>query len=51
MITYKCTKKDCPNKDVEYNFFGNSETAECGGCKSVLVGTNLREDPETQPPL
>lgn len=46
MITYTCNEKDCPNKDVEYNFLGNSATAECGGCKAILVGTDLRPDPE-----
>lgn len=49
MITFKCTKKDCPNKDIEYNFLGNPETAECGGCKTVLNGTDLRDDPELTP--
>lgn len=51
MITYKCTKKDCPNKDVEYNFLGSNETAECGGCKTILKGTDLREDPEFPPSI
>lgn len=46
MITFKCITNDCSNKDVEYNFFGDSETVECGGCKSIIVGINLRPDPE-----
>jgi hypothetical protein len=46
MITYTCNGKDCPNKEIEYNFFGESPTAECGGCKATLVGTDLRPDPE-----
>lgn len=50
MITYKCTKKDCPNKDVKYNSLGDTATAECGGCKTILIGTDLREDPEIQTP-
>jgi hypothetical protein len=45
MITFKCTKKDCRNKDIEYNFFGDDNKAECGGCKSILTGTDLRQDP------
>ena len=46
MVTFKCTIAGCNNKDVEYNFLGNPETAQCGGCKSTLVGTDLRPDPE-----
>jgi hypothetical protein len=51
MITFLCTKKDCANKDIEYNFLGNPVTAECGGCKETLVGTNERPDPEIQRPI
>ncbi len=46
MITFKCTVNDCANKDVEYNFLGELETAMCGGCKATLVGTDSRPDPE-----
>jgi hypothetical protein len=46
MITYECIAKDCANKGVKYNFFGSDETAECGGCQTILTGTDLRDDPE-----
>jgi hypothetical protein len=46
MITFTCNEKDCKNSGIDYNFFGNNATAECGGCKSVLIGTNERPDPE-----
>jgi hypothetical protein len=45
MITFKCTKKDCVNENLDYNFFGNPETAECGGCKSILDPKDFRDDP------
>jgi hypothetical protein len=45
MITFICNELDCPNKDVEYNSLGNPATAECGGCKAILAGTNERPDP------
>lgn len=46
MVTFKCIADDCVNKDIEYNFIGNPETAECGGCKTILEAYDLREDPE-----
>jgi hypothetical protein len=46
MISFICTKENCPNKDLENNFLGNSATAICGGCSTVLVGTNERPDPK-----
>ena len=46
MITIICLTEDCANKDIEYNFIGNPEFVECGGCKEHLIGTDLREDPE-----
>ena len=46
MISFTCNEKTCPNAEIEYNFFGTPQTAECGGCKSVLIGTNERPDPE-----
>jgi hypothetical protein len=46
MVTFKCVVNDCANKDVEYNFPGNLETAMCGGCKQTLQATNFRDDPE-----
>jgi len=48
MVTFKCEADGCANKDVEYNFLGNLETAMCGGCKETLTAANLRPDPETQ---
>jgi hypothetical protein len=49
MVTFVCTEKDCPNENVTYNFFGNPETAMCGGCKQTLVASDLRDDPEVTP--
>ena len=49
MITFICSKNSCANKNVTYNFLGNPETAECGGCKATLIGTDLRPDPELPP--
>jgi hypothetical protein len=46
MVTFKCITDDCINKDVAYNFLGNPETAMCGGCKTILEATDLRDDPE-----
>jgi hypothetical protein len=46
MVTLKCTKDECVNKDIEFNFLGNPELAECGGCKEILIATDLRDDPE-----
>jgi hypothetical protein len=51
MITFNCNQDDCANKGVDYNFLGNPVTAECGGCKSLLIGTNERPDPEELPPF
>ena len=45
MITFKCTAKDCPNKDVEYNFLGEDEFAQCGGCQTTLASKDKRPDP------
>jgi hypothetical protein len=46
MIDFECNEQSCPNKDVEYCFLGNPVTAICGGCNSLLTGTNERPDPE-----
>jgi hypothetical protein len=46
MFTFTCNEKDCANKGIEYNVFGNSSVTECGGCKTILAGTNERPDPE-----
>jgi hypothetical protein len=46
MVTIKCIADNCINQNVEYNFIGNPEFVECGGCKEHLIGTDLREDPE-----
>jgi hypothetical protein len=51
MVTFKCTDKNCVNKEVEYNFLGNPETAMCGGCKTTLLATDLRPDPEIFEPV
>jgi hypothetical protein len=45
MVTFKCTGKDCVNKDVDYNFLGDLKTAQCGGCGSQLKATDKRPDP------
>jgi hypothetical protein len=50
MVTFKCNSNNCDNKDVEYNFLGNPETAMCGGCKETLVASDLRDDPEVTAP-
>jgi hypothetical protein len=46
MVTLKCVQDDCISKDIEFNFLGNPELAECGGCKEILIATNHRDDPE-----
>jgi hypothetical protein len=46
MVTFKCNSDKCANKNVDYNFIGNPETAMCGGCKETLVASDLRDDPE-----
>ena len=46
MVTFKCIQDDCVSKDVEFNFLGNPELAQCGGCKETLIATDLRDDPE-----
>ena len=48
MVTFKCEADSCANKDVEYNFLGEPESAMCGGCKQTLIAADLRLDPETQ---
>jgi hypothetical protein len=45
MIDFQCTKEECPNFGISYQCFGSSSWAECGGCKSILEGTNERPDP------
>jgi hypothetical protein len=51
MVTFKCEVDGCDNKDVAYNFLGNPETAMCGGCKTELSATDLRDDPVTINPI
>ena len=46
MVTFTCKVKDCPNEKVQYNFLGNPENAECGGCHAILEANDLRDDPE-----
>jgi hypothetical protein len=46
MISFTCTKENCPNKDIENNFLGNPPTAICGGCSETITSTNERPDPE-----
>jgi hypothetical protein len=45
MVTFKCTQTDCKNANIEYNFLGNPESAECGECKTILEPKDLRDDP------
>jgi hypothetical protein len=45
MIDFQCNKEDCVNSGIKYQSLGNSSWAECGGCKSILTGTNERPDP------
>ena len=49
MVTFKCDLADCANKGVEYNFLGNPEIAECGGCQTMLEAYDQRPDPEPTP--
>jgi hypothetical protein len=49
MITFTCTAKDCANENIDYNFLGNPEFGECGGCKAILQPKDLRDDPEPEP--
>lgn len=51
MITYKCKNSNCKNSGIDYNFLGNNPTAECGGCKAILIGTDVRPDPEVREPF
>ena len=46
MVTLKCTKEECVSQNIEFNFLGNPEIVICGGCKKVLIATDLRDDPE-----
>jgi len=37
MSIFICTKSDCVNKDIVYNFGDDAPAfAECGGCKTKL---------------
>jgi hypothetical protein len=47
MVTFTCKVIECANQDIDYNFEGFPETAECGGCKATLVATDSRPDPES----
>jgi len=46
MIDFTCTNDSCKSKGIENTFLGNPKEAVCGGCSSILVGTNERPDPE-----
>jgi hypothetical protein len=48
MVTFTCTVKDCANENIDYNFLGNPDVAECGSCKAVLEPKDLRDDPEPE---
>ena len=48
MVTFKCTVKDCPSKDLEIDFAGDLKEAECGGCGKTIKSSNFRPDPEEQ---
>jgi hypothetical protein len=45
MVTLICTTEECANENIVYNFFGNPEFVECGGCKAILDPKDLRDDP------
>jgi hypothetical protein len=51
MVTFTCNEKDCNNEGIDYNFFGEPETAQCGGCKAILEAKDLRPDPVNETPL
>jgi hypothetical protein len=46
MVTVTCTNSKCVSHDVSFNFAGNPETVECGGCHVMLTPTDFRDDPE-----
>jgi hypothetical protein len=51
MVTFTCNKKDCKNEGIDYNFLGEPETAQCGGCNETLEAKDLRPDPVNDTPL
>jgi len=36
MVKFICNEQDCPNAGIEYFFVNGYDTAECGGCKTML---------------
>jgi hypothetical protein len=46
MIDFTCTTESCKNQGIVNAFLGNPKEALCGGCSSILIGTNERPDPE-----
>jgi len=46
MVTVTCANSKCVSNGVAFNFAGNPETVECGGCHEMLTATDLRDDPE-----
>lgn len=51
MIEFTCTNKSCPSNEILNTFLGNPKEALCGGCSSILIGTNERPDPKIEPEL
>jgi hypothetical protein len=47
MVTFTCVIENCANENVDYNFSGTPEWAECGGCQAILEPKDLRDDPPT----
>jgi hypothetical protein len=49
MVTVTCTNNDCPNGNVNYNFFSFPPVVECGGCHTMLQPYDQRDDPPPPP--
>jgi hypothetical protein len=45
MVTVTCTNEACVSHAIEWNFAGNPDVVECGGCHEMLTPTDLRDDP------
>jgi hypothetical protein len=51
MIDFTCMNDSCSSKEIKNTFLGNPKEAVCGGCGSVLVGSNEQADPKIEPEL
>lgn len=39
MVKFICDNSECLNFEIESNFLGFPETAECGGCGTILAAS------------